>query len=786
MTDLEIARNLAENGVPIFIAKRAETWPRGGSDGRGYLLPRNWQNTIADPSTLDDYVDGDALCAVMGHTVDAVDKDPRNGGELPTELQPKVYGIQATPSGGTHELVAPLNVRSRDGILPGVDVKAGDFGDGIGFIFIAPTERMNYAGQVAQYRWVEEPELDMLSIIGEPKATGQPLANLINEARTETGSSAYRGPTYDELDPDKKDMAAQAQRERVDHWRELLAHAATWEDGRRDPKGRGWEALARDLAWSVASMAANPWMPLAEEDAAELYRDIMPDEIAADPKCRGKWYEGLIGKAAAKPAEQPPWADFEPVSLESVRQHMLPEQFDDARMADWMLGIGLDNRFCWSPGLGWMEWTGKRWRNATQEAAREEVRQAVIALNLRAQEAGMDADYMKRARALLTSSKIFSLTNLMRGIVIRDATEFDAHPDLLNVGNGVVDLRTGQLLDHDPKYLLTKTSDAAYVPDASHDDMDQVLKALEPEVMDWMQIRFGQAATGYPTSDDLMPIGQGQGSNGKTTLLSTVRVALGDHAVTVPDRVIQARPSDHPTELMMLMGARLALIDETPEAAHLNVQRLKSVIGADTITARKIQQDSVTWEVTHSLFLMTNYAPMVRESDDGTWRRLALVKFDKKFPQNDQFRARIMEGSPEFKSAALAWIVRGAIRWYANGKVIPPMPKKVAKDTEQWRFSSDAVSEFIDERLDFDPNSVVLSTELYSEMMHWMEANNRSKWSDKLFASRFETSRATQQNGVERKKIRLASAAVNVSLLFPGSKLPERPTVWTGLRWKDS
>lgn len=786
--DLESARHLARMGVPIFLARRSSNYPRGGTDGRGYILPKRWQDTVADPAVLDDFEPGMAVCAVMGHTVDAVDKDPRSGGDLAYELQPDIYGASATPSGGSHELVAPLNVRSRDGILPGVDVKAGDNGDGHGFIFIAPTERLSHDGsQLVTYRWTKRPDLGPLldkEILGDEDTSGHALAQLINDARTETGEAPYRGDPFVELDAEKQAMAEQAQRDRISHWDELLSHAATWHEGRRDPKGRGWEALARDWAWTVASMAANPWMPLTDMEAAELYHRVLPAEFASDRQCSGKWYPGLISKAANKPAEQPPWAEFDVVSLESVREHKLPHHFDDANLSAWMMNIGLDNRFCWAPGLGWMEWTGRRWKESSNEAVIEEVRQAVIALNLRAREAGMDADYMKATRSLLGLNRINNMAKLLRGIAIKDAQDFDAHPDLLNVGNGVVDLRNGRLLKHDPKLMLTKISEAAYVPDAEHDDLEQIQRALEPEVMDWMQVRFGQAATGYPTSDDIMPIGQGLGSNGKSTLFSAVRVAMGDHALTVPDRLLQARPSDHPTELMMLKGARLALIDETPEAAHLNVQRLKAVIGTDTITARQIAKDPVTWEATHSMFLMSNYEPMIREVDDGTWRRLALVRFDKQFPKNDQFRARVAAGSPEFRSAMLAWIVRGAMRWYANDRAIPEVPKKVREDTDKWRYQSDAVSEFASERLVFEPGSMVLSSELYQEMMNWLESKNRSTWSDHLFTSRFTTSRIMRDHGVERRRVYRDSAKGEFSTVFEGAPVPTRPTVWLGLRWQ--
>jgi putative DNA primase/helicase len=120
---------------------------------------------------------------------------------------------------------------------------------------------------------------------------------------------------------------------------------------------------------------------------------------------------------------------------------------------------------------------------------------------------------------------------------------------------------------------------------------------------------------------------QGSGENGKTTFAGAVAAALGDYYTLVPDRVILGNPSDHPTELMTLRGARFALIEETPEARRLSVNRLKKVVGTPQITARLIRQDSVTFDAVHSLFLSTNYRPVIEEVDHGTWRRLAQLRF---------------------------------------------------------------------------------------------------------------------------------------------------------------
>ena len=112
--------------------------------------------------------------------------------------------------------------------------------------------------------------------------------------------------------------------------------------------------------------------------------------------------------------------------------------------------------------------------------------------------------------------------------------------------------------------------------------------------------------------------------------------ALGNHAVLVSDRVLLASPDAHPTELVDLRGARLALIEETPEARRLNVTRLKKVVGTPEITARRIRQDSVTFPTSHSLVVTTNYRPRIEETDHGTWRRLALVRFPYTYRKPDE------------------------------------------------------------------------------------------------------------------------------------------------------
>lgn len=460
----------------------------------------------------------------------------------------------------------------------------------------------------------------------------------------------------------------------------------------------------------------------------------------------------------------------------------LPAHLDDAHLAEWMMRKGLDGDWIWSRGLGWLHWDGRRWCLRGDEAAKEAVRRAAIAVNVLAAETGNPQQVAAMGR-LLAAAKIRTLADLGRGVLAVDGSLFDQRPDLLNVGNGTVDLRTGQLLPHDRHHYLTKLTEVEYRPGATHQDWDQTLTALDPEVADYMQVRFGQGATGHPTSDDVLPILQGAGSNGKTTLYAAVTGALGDHAVQVPAKLLMASPNDHPTELMTLRGARVALLDETPEEGRLDVPRLKATLGQPTMTARAIRQDNVTWKATHSLFVATNYVPRVTETDHGTWRRLQLVRFTRTFPRDDKFRARMTAGRGGRREAVLAWVVEGAVRWYRNGMVMPKEPPRVAADGLAWREESDLVLGYLRDRIEFDPAACVLASELLEDFNDCLAARNLYQWSDRTLAGRFGQHEAVAGRGVEKVQRRDARGLSRLGGRSGGA--PKRPWVWLGVRFRD-
>lgn len=481
-------------------------------------------------------------------------------------------------------------------------------------------------------------------------------------------------------------------------------------------------------------------------------------------------------------------------------------RLEDSYIGEWIAENHLRGKFLYSGQFHWMKFDGCRWMPIGEEVVAEVIRKAMIELHHSEAEARAESSRLQQISRMLSASRIRAITYVAKLNLTNDR-KFDAYADLLNVGNGVVDLRTGNLGPHNPELMFTKVTPVNYVPGATSPDWEQALAAVPEDAVDWLQVRLGQGISGHPVPDDRLVFFKGSGSNGKTTLIDGIREALGaDYAVTMPDRVLLARQGDHPTELMTLLGARLALMEELPELGHLNVKRLKDLLGTGEMSARYCGKDTVVWKPSHTPLVTTNYLPRVDESDDGTWRRLVLVEFPYRYCRpgtalktpydrhgDPRLRERLRHGRDGQREAVLAWMIDGAVRWHQGGCLTPDDPPSVLQATAMWRKNSDVLLRYADERLIFDHQSQVVATELFEDFNDWLQANGHRPWSDQSFSARFAQHGEAIANGVTKKRSRRSSrlslsqrsaGSLGCAGTTPGPAVPQQFTAWVGVRFR--
>lgn len=483
-----------------------------------------------------------------------------------------------------------------------------------------------------------------------------------------------------------------------------------------------------------------------------------------------EWADAVAGaqaKLGAEPDKRPHWDELTSDTTTTsdkttiVDGFIEPVGYSDAFVSE-AFGATLEGRWLYAKQLtGWVRWDGARWQVDPGEAVYEEFRRWIIELGDRLWKRN-DAKLAQAAR-YRDKGKIDAAVVIARRLrtIEARAAEFDQHPHLLNAQNGVVNLRTGDVMPHDPALRLTKIAGAKYVPGARHPDIDAVLEALADDVRPWVQRLFGAAASGE-VLDDVLAVFDGTGSNGKTTLLKAAASALGEYATPASTRLLMARAvtDEHPTLIADLLGRRLVFIEETPEGGALKMEQVKSITGGGALKARFIGGNYFHFEPTHSLIVATNHRPAVNASDHAAWRRLRLVPFTRTYRLPHEagpgdliadrgLRARLTQ--PAQRTAMLAWIVEGAVAWYAEGG-LGPCPT-VDAASSAWRRDEDIIHAWWHDAI--YEGGTVGGADLYRSHVAWCEAEGRRYVSsNKEFVKRLTDHELYKKHRIVRRDTR--------------------------------
>ena len=422
----------------------------------------------------------------------------------------------------------------------------------------------------------------------------------------------------------------------------------------------------------------------------------------------------------------------------------------DSALADWC-GQRLGGRLEYVPGLGFHLYNPSRgtWEADDPKDSAKTLRLVEKVLRERHLDivASGNSKRIQRDRKNLNKGKIEAVTRLLRGRLLHEAYEYDSDPDILNAGNGVVDLRTGKLHPHSPSYRCTQYTPIPYRQDAIHEDWTAALAALPAESHPWFRRWVGQAATGYTPREDntMLGIAAGIGANGKTTFLTAVRLALGTYAGTASMDLLLNSPRNTNNTKMALYHKRFVLIEELPKGRLDGVQ-MKAVTGTELIRGNHKFKDEFEWRATHSLIVTTNNLPTVSEFSEGLWRRPFVLEFPYRFTPNPTADAdrtgdpgltqRLLAPDSPALPAVLAWVVHGAVDFYANGAQVGAMPPRVSSATTSWQEQSDVLLAFASERLVKDAGAVITGSDLYAAFETWLADQGAAPWSQRTFRGR--------------------------------------------------
>ena len=382
----------------------------------------------------------------------------------------------------------------------------------------------------------------------------------------------------------------------------------------------------------------------------------------------------------------------------------------------------------------WFRWNDIIWEECMGgeiEAAAKQVSTVIANKALEALKSGDESGNSRRlfshALKAQNSQQIKSMIALSRsesGMSEKNVDLLNHDAYLLGVKNGVVDLKTGMLIQPNPKMLMTKQCNANYLTDTQ---CPQWLKFLNEvfqgnqALVDSIQRLLGYTFTGSVT-EEIMVICYGFGANGKSVMSNVIQHVAGSYGKTGSPSLLKSRRDDDSSprsDIAGLAGYRYISLNEMQSGDRLDEQVVKLLAGREAISARALYKDHMTYKPSGKVWLKTNHKPVVKEDDDGIWRRLVVIPFGRKFAEVER-DPNLEEKLTQEADGILAWIIQGAVKWYQGGLSICPTIKQ---ESTEYRTESDLLGHFLEERVEFDDAARAIETDVYFFYQSWCRAN---------------------------------------------------------------
>jgi putative DNA primase/helicase len=535
---------------------------------------------------------------------------------------------------------------------------------------------------------------------------------------------------------------------------EELQSIASWSIGEADDRGRGWEKIQADAAYRLAELVKADWNSLTEAQALQVFfdnapkdenwtkRDVVkkwksqwsraeasqPPSIVDDPLSPG--YEPPPPIKPVPPVVVPPPVESEPAPPPEPWRKYTWDDFGNAERTVALHGDLLR----WSPLLErWFRYVDGAWRESKtggEKAVQDMVRalpdleSALYSAEEYRKGKNITSDrleFLDFTKTCRSANKVRAAATVMKndGELDVGPRAFDNDPMLLNTVNGVIELRSGELLEHSPSLMLHRQAPVAFDADAKAPMWEAFIARAMPNEQDraYLQRIVGYSITGR-TSEQAVFLHHGVTLNGKSVFLRVLEAMLGDFArVVPPTTLLMKRNEAHPTEIMGLEGRRLLQVSELPEGARLEEALVKRLSGEETITARGMGEDFRDMKISGKIHIVTNPLPHIGD-DVATKRRIHMVHWAVSIPveERDPLLADRIIASE--LPGVLAWAVRGALEWGRIG-LQPPVGTQMARD--EYFASEDEFGMFIDEELIVGADSFTSTKDLYRRYAQWCD-----------------------------------------------------------------
>ena len=281
---------------------------------------------------------------------------------------------------------------------------------------------------------------------------------------------------------------------------------------------------------------------------------------------------------------------------------------------------------------------------------------------------------------LATDAGISAVVRLLRTECDIPADHFEGDRKFFVVRNGVIDIENYRrfgvvnLMEHDAARPVYRYFDADYNPATVHEDYETWRKYLATSIIDWDTVILLQKGVGAAFSGERKPRALfnllGAPASGKSVFLSVFSKLGQDYSIMPNNQSIQTNAGDTNFYQDELRNARFVGFSEVQGNKSLDDGFIKSIMGGDEQTTRKIRQDTNKWTPQCVMFIASNKALKFDTRDDATFLKILPIPFPHSFTETDPEHKmdRLLEDKVLAEgSGILHWILEGMKLFWRDG-----------------------------------------------------------------------------------------------------------------------
>ncbi|WP_342477780.1 phage/plasmid primase, P4 family [Paenibacillus sp. FSL H7-0350] len=326
--------------------------------------------------------------------------------------------------------------------------------------------------------------------------------------------------------------------------------------------------------------------------------------------------------------------------------------------------------------------------------------------------------------------------------------------NLINVSNGMLDVLTGQIYPHSPKYLSTYQLPVTYDLNAN----DPVIHNFVTSVLPEDSHNAFYEMIGYILTNDLHMekafMFTGVGSNGKSVAIDMITALLSRENVSN----ISLQDLDHRFRVAGLEGKLLNAFSDLPQKPIDDTGAFKAIVSNESITIERKNKDPKSFKASTKLLFSANHMVVTPDMSDGYFRRWIIFDFCNKFTDDNRDINLLSKlTTVSALSTLLNLAIQGIHRLHQNKKFT--IGESLTKAINQYRINADSVAGFLEANCVLEDGHTLYTKDVYIAYRQWCEDSGLRPVSTIKFSQRLAL-----QKGRKYKQ----------------------PEHWEGIRWSEN